>query len=136
MTVTATAKYAFNPRQGDRSDARYHAVIDTPIAEGRFVRAAGDALCRPARKFWGLAVGNPSAVNCPRCLVLAQRYDVRLPNCPRGVAGCIGGCEWKCPDCGCRNCHEVFCYLCGAGSPEEDGDPDSSLILADPRLAP
>ncbi len=35
--------------------------------------------------------------------------------CPRGVAGCDGTeCTWKCPDCGCQNCHEWCCYLCGA----------------------
>lgn len=39
--------------------------------------------------------------------------------CPRGVAGCDGtGCSWQCPECQCRNCHEVFCYQCGAGRPE------------------
>jgi hypothetical protein len=41
--------------------------------------------------------------------------------CPRGVEGCDGTvCTWRCPDCGCRNCHEVFCYLCGAGAPDPD----------------
>jgi membrane protease subunit (stomatin/prohibitin family) len=43
--------------------------------------------------------------------------------CPRGVADCDGtSCTWKCPDCGCMNCHEAFCYQCGAGDPAELGE--------------
>jgi hypothetical protein len=38
--------------------------------------------------------------------------------CPRGVEGCNGrACVWRCPWCGCQNCHEPFCYRCGAGDP-------------------
>ena len=37
-------------------------------------------------------------------------------SCPRGVGGCDNSsCQWKCPDCGCQNCHEAFCYQCGGG---------------------
>jgi hypothetical protein len=41
--------------------------------------------------------------------------------CPRGVAGCVGAfCEWQCLDCDCVNCHEPFCYQCGAARPDEE----------------
>ena len=44
-------------------------------------------------------------------------------DCPRGVEGCDGtSCTWECPDCGCQNCHQIFCYACGAGSPEDDDE--------------
>jgi len=44
--------------------------------------------------------------------------------CPRGVAGCDGTeCSWQCPEDGCQNSHEAFCYLCGGGRP----DPDEEL---------
>lgn len=56
--LTVHVLYAFNPRQGDRSIARYHAVLDQPLDAGRLHRAAGDALCKPRSKFWGLHEGN------------------------------------------------------------------------------
>ncbi len=121
MTITATAEYAYTRREGDRGNGRYHAVIDSPITVGRFIRQKGDALCKPRREFWGLSKGGSDLVDCPRCIELAGRYVVTLPNCPRAVPGCAGGCAWECPDCGCRNCHEVFCCRCGAGPAEADG---------------
>ena len=39
--------------------------------------------------------------------------------CPRGVPDCDGvSCQWTCRGCGCQNCHEVFCWNCGAGCPD------------------
>jgi hypothetical protein len=47
-----------------------------------------------------------------------------LERCPRGVEGCDGtACQWTCADCGHHNCHEVFCYGCGAGCPENEEAP-------------
>lgn len=37
---------------------------------------------------------NPDRVTCPACRALLS---------------------WQCPDCGCRNMDEIFCYRCGAG---------------------
>ena len=72
----AHSEYAFNPRQGAMSFARYHAVLDQDMARGQFSRRAGDALCKPRRKFWGLSPGASDSVDGPRCLELAARHDV------------------------------------------------------------
>ena len=53
----------------------------------------------------------PENITCPTCL---------WP-CPRGVEGCDGSeCCWICPEDGCQNCHEVFCYICGGGDPRDE----------------
>jgi hypothetical protein len=77
--VTAHTEYAYNPRQGARSIARYHAILDLPLRFARFRRDTGDALCKPRRAFWGLNPGGTNHVSCPRCLELAKRYGVELP---------------------------------------------------------
>lgn len=79
--LTAHVRYAFNPRQGDRSIARYHAVLNQPLSTGRLSRKTGDALCKPRNKFWGLYQGNGAAeINCPRCLDLMGRLGVTIVN--------------------------------------------------------
>ena len=76
---TAHTEYAFNPRQGAMSNGSYHAILDQPLHVGRLRREAGDPLCKPARKFWGLNPGNrKGGVNCARCLSLMQRYGVSV----------------------------------------------------------
>jgi hypothetical protein len=77
--ITAHAEYAYNPRQGARSVAREHAILDIPLRRSRIRRDAGDALCKPRRAFWGLSQGSTPEVSCPRCLELAERYGVTLP---------------------------------------------------------
>jgi hypothetical protein len=77
--ITAHAEYAYNPRQGARSIAREHAILDRPLRFARIRRDAGDALCKPRRAFWGLHPGSTPEVSCPRCLHLAKRYGVILP---------------------------------------------------------
>ena len=78
-SASAHAEYAYSPRQGARSIAREHAILDQPVRVGRFRRDAGDALCKPRRAFWGLDQGSTNCVSCPRCLELAKRYSVKLP---------------------------------------------------------
>jgi len=77
-TLTAHAEAAYHPRQGAMSISRDHAVLDQPLAAGRFTRDRGDALCKPARRFWGLAPGGGHIVNCPECISRAERYGVTL----------------------------------------------------------
>lgn len=75
-TTTVHVRYAFNRREGAQSNGTYHAVLDQPLHAGRLHRDAGDALCRPRNKFWGLersSAGQP--VTCRRCLELAQRLN-------------------------------------------------------------
>lgn len=76
--VTAHPEYAYNPRQGAWSIARYHAVLDTDLTVGRFRRSRGDALCKPRSKFWGLEETKTGAVDCPHCVERADRYGVIL----------------------------------------------------------
>ena len=87
-TLTAHPEYAYTRRQGDRSIAHDHAVLDQDLIAPRFRREKGDALCRPARKFWGLYPTDASPVTCPRCIELAERYGVALidPTASEGSA--------------------------------------------------
>lgn len=74
--ITAHVRYAFHPRQGARSRGGYHAILDGPLNVGRLHRVAGDALCKPRGRFWGLYEGNPSPVDCVRCVALMERHGV------------------------------------------------------------
>lgn len=77
--ITAHVEYAFQPREGARSAGGYHAILDQPLTAGRLVRERGDALCRPRRKFWGLAPGNDTGQpTCPPCKDRVARYGVTM----------------------------------------------------------
>ena len=77
--VTAHVEYAYNPRQGAMSNGSHHAVLDQPLHAGRLHREAGDALCKPARRFWGLEVGHDLAnVDCRRCVEMLARHNVTI----------------------------------------------------------
>jgi hypothetical protein len=78
VKLTAHPEYAYTRRQGANSVAHQHAVLDQSIRMSRFKRDKGDALCRPARTFWGLEVTNTGPVSCPKCIDLASRYGVEL----------------------------------------------------------
>jgi hypothetical protein len=75
--LTAHPEYAYTRRQGAWSFAHTHAVLDQDLSTARFKRTQGDALCRPARSFWGLEPAQ-RPVSCPRCVELAGRYGVTL----------------------------------------------------------
>jgi hypothetical protein len=76
---TAHIEHAYNPRQGAMSNGSYHAILHQPLHVGRLHRDTGDALCKPARKFWGLATGNANArVSCTRCVELMARHDITV----------------------------------------------------------
>lgn len=77
--LTGHVRYAFNRRQGASSNGSYHLVLDQPLHTGRLNREKGDALCKPASKFWGLDRGSDQAtVNCPICLQRAERHDITV----------------------------------------------------------
>lgn len=76
--VTAHPEHAYTRRQTDRTFGHDHAVLDQDLDRGRFKREKGDALYKPARKFWGLYPTNTSPVSCPRCIDLAERHGVEL----------------------------------------------------------
>jgi hypothetical protein len=69
--------YAYNPRQAGWSNGAYHLVVQTPLRAGRLKREPGDALCKPAGKFWGLDHRRTEeefqARPCARCLALRGR---------------------------------------------------------------
>lgn len=69
---------AFHPGdRGNSAGADHLKVLDT-LDVGRLHRVRGDALCKPARKFWGLyEVSSGRKVTCKRCIALAVRL-VRL----------------------------------------------------------
>lgn len=75
---TAHVRYAFNPRQGAMSNGAEHAVLDQPLHAGQLHRKAGDALCKPRGRFWGLEPCRAERVTCTRCLALAERHAVTV----------------------------------------------------------
>ena len=71
--------YAYSPRENDGSSGKYHVVTQVPLEAGRLRRAAGDALCKPARKFWGLDARSFERFQtypCKRCKALAERLGL------------------------------------------------------------
>lgn len=74
LPYPTTLAYAYNPNEGASSRGGTHLIVMAPVRFGRIVRDTGDALCQPARKFWGLTEaddGNPA--DCKRCLEIAER---------------------------------------------------------------
>lgn len=77
--ITGSVAYAWALRQGALSNGRDHIVLDDALEVGQLRRAAGDALCRPRRKFRDLSPGSNTATGhatCPVCLQRAERYNV------------------------------------------------------------
>lgn len=71
--IQGKTAYAYSPREGARdgffSPGKDHFQLLSPVAEGRFKRESGDALCKPAVKFWGLqGFNDDSPVTCRQCL--------------------------------------------------------------------
>jgi len=56
--------HAYTPRETATHGGADHIVVDDEVRIGRLVRHPGDALSRPARKFWGLSA--VSAVEADR----------------------------------------------------------------------
>lgn len=81
--VSTTIGYAYSPRENVNSKGGNHVVLLQPLAFGRFRREKHDALCKPFKKFWGLnvvAAGDTRKVTCTRCIELAVRFAIPLPN--------------------------------------------------------
>lgn len=72
--------YAYNPKEGGSSNGKYHLIVTA--AEGltliRVQRQKGDALCKPAAKFWGLDLKDTSP-SCPKCLAQLEKQLATLP---------------------------------------------------------
>lgn len=51
-----------------------HIVVQQELHRGRFRRSAGDALCRPRKRFWGLSAGFSARHGDP-CITCAERAE-------------------------------------------------------------
>ncbi|RMH18206.1 MAG: hypothetical protein D6698_07425 [Gammaproteobacteria bacterium] len=73
LGVEFSIGYAYSPRPAAWSRGRHHIVLETPIQKGRYRRKAGDALCKPAEKFWSLeSVPGAKVPTCKECLRRAE----------------------------------------------------------------
>lgn len=56
-----------------------HLIVTADLLRGRLSRSAGDALCKPAKKFWGLEPDperDLSDVTCKRCSEISARLQL------------------------------------------------------------
>ena len=73
-------EYAYVWNQGPNSRARTHLVTEVDLELGRLRRAAGDALCKPRSKFWGLDPSCEPVADealCLRCRAIRDRLKAR-----------------------------------------------------------
>jgi hypothetical protein len=75
--VTLLVQYAWKPRPSSHAaNGRDHLVTTAPLSFGRFKREAGDALCKPRRKFWQLEKNYATEADCKKCLAIKERYKL------------------------------------------------------------
>jgi hypothetical protein len=67
-------KAAHHPGDAGRAAGADHYTVTRPLDVGRLHRRPGDALCRPAAKFWGLYDAPERKANCVRCIAIAERH--------------------------------------------------------------
>lgn len=65
--------YAYSPHENVGSGGTSHIIVDEPLQAGRLIRKPGDALCKPAARFWGLDMRPGRPAECLRCLEIAER---------------------------------------------------------------
>jgi hypothetical protein len=74
LPFRTTIAYAYSPRENVGSSGGDHILCVEAVTRGRLRREAGDALCKPRARFWGLdARGDGATASCLRCLELAER---------------------------------------------------------------
>ena len=71
--------HAYTPNEQASYGGGEHLVVDHAVVLGRIKRDAGDALCKPRHKFWGLGQVDRAYKLCRRCRELAERYDLEVP---------------------------------------------------------
>jgi hypothetical protein len=69
-------KTAHHPGDIGNAAGADHYAVTRPLDVGRLHRRAGDALCKPAAKFWGLYDADERAANCKRCRTIAERLGL------------------------------------------------------------
>jgi hypothetical protein len=77
--------HAYTPNEQASYGGGFHLMLQDDLVSGRLRRRAGDALCKPASKFWGL---HEDSVYCPlpsctRCLDLAPKHGIDIEKSPR-----------------------------------------------------
>ena len=72
--------HAYTPRETASHGGADHVIVDEEVRIGRVVRQPGDALSRPAKKFWGLArvVGNARLPTALADIKIAERIAATL----------------------------------------------------------
>lgn len=77
-----TLGYAYSPGERATGSGKYHLITEVDVADGRLRRAAGDPLCKPADKFWGVSrlpesdkARTKEAWVCKRCREVAARLS-------------------------------------------------------------
>lgn len=74
LPFPAHIEHAYTPRETATHGGGDHVVVEQEVRIGRILRTRGDALCRPRRRFWGLARGGEAHVpSCRRCIAIAGR---------------------------------------------------------------
>jgi hypothetical protein len=74
LPIPVSLAYAYSPRERTGSRGRHHIQTQEDFVLGRLKRKKGDALCRPAKKFWNLDTRrneHESHVTCLHCLGIA-----------------------------------------------------------------
>lgn len=71
--IKGKVAYAYSPKEGATdgffSPGKDHFQLSGSLVKGRLRRNRGDALCKPAEKFWGLLeTGDKQVVTCSICL--------------------------------------------------------------------
>lgn len=99
--------HAYTPRETGSYGGGTHLIADRSFKLGRLEREAGDALCKPARKFWGLTETDWKPSQdwtphvCPDCAAKAARLatakHVRPADGPTDCEDCTP--EYVCPLC-------------------------------------
>lgn len=77
---------AYHPRDTGNSHGKRHLLVSEDYERGRLKRSKGDALCKPASKFWQLdrqrepvkIAPHPETV-CSRCRERAERHGLKMP---------------------------------------------------------
>lgn len=69
---------AYNPSDRGSNAGGEHIVLDEPLRAGRLVRSAGDPLCKPRGKFWGLTGPVVRTANCHHCIRQALRLGMKF----------------------------------------------------------
>lgn len=71
--IKVDTAHAYTPRETGSHGGGQHFMLLEDLDAGRLKRKAGDALCKPRAKFWGLDAIVSGAVTCKICAERAER---------------------------------------------------------------